>query len=239
MRWIAASLVVINIGIFIYFELFQSASVADSGASSSGNVPALSSNSLVLLGEVSDSISSSDSVSDEPGSQVSPEPRPRKPSAGLCSLVGPFEKLLSAEFFQEELNNRELRSEIRSILISSETQYWLHLPSLGSRKEALRKLSELQQKGIDSYVIPSGDLANGISLGVFSVEDRAKAMQAKIVNQGYQPEVVAVPKEQREIWLYLAAGESGKLSDEQWVELLSSSKYLQKRQNLCSDVASG
>ena len=233
MRWIVVSLLALNGLVFVYFQL--SADAAPSAAASlkeaatSVNSDPLS---VVLLSE---------QPRDRSVASVRIKPTNKSveaPVQPLCTLVGSFKRLLKAEYLVERLAALGLVAEVKNLVVASDSGYWLYLPPEVSRKEALRRLSELQGRGIDSYVIPSGNLANGISLGMFSQQDRAQAMQKQIKKQGYQSQIVNVPREQKEIWVFLPQGEAAKLSDERWLELLSSEDYLQKRQNLCADVAS-
>lgn len=237
MRWIVASLVMLNMVVFVYFQLF--AEVARLDIESGVAAPALNSvKSVTLLSEVSlpDKVESVRVTSPVPAPPaVDQFPAVDEP---LCTLVGAFKRLLKAEYFVERLESLGLSAQIKNVVVNSQPGYWLHLPPEKSRKEALRRLSELQRRGVDSYVIPSGNLANGISLGMFSNKERAEAMLASVVAQGYQPKIVNVPREQKEIWAFLPQGEAAKLSDERWAELLSSEEYIQKRQNVCSDLAS-
>ncbi|MBX2809908.1 MAG: SPOR domain-containing protein [Cellvibrionaceae bacterium] len=232
MQWIVASLVIVNVIVFVYFQLFVEAPPLGeaSGVGSSLSVDAAP--LLVLLDEVNGLPSGARSHDAVAKTAIKPKP------PLLCTLVGPFEKLLSAEYFIESLSAESISAEIKNIVVTSDEGYWLHLAPESSRKEALRRLSELQRQGIDSYVIPSGNLANGISLGMFSRRERAQAMKDQVREQGYKPIITAIAREEKEIWVFLNAGEASKLSDLRWSELLSSAQYLQKRQNLCSDIAS-
>lgn len=238
MRLIVVSLVLLNIGVFVYFQLFAEKSALDVSAVSTPSAVE-SIKTVVLLSEVAvadkvESIRLAPKALSIPISTAQPlvinEP--------LCTLVGSFKRLLKAEYFVERLQSLGLSAQVKNLVVNSEPGYWLHLPPEKSRKEALRRLSELQRRGIDSYVIPSGNLANGISLGMFSDKQRAEAMKDKVGSQGYTSEIVSVPREQKEIWVFLPQGEAAKLDDERWAELLSSEEYMQKRQNVCSDVAS-
>lgn len=228
MRWIVASLLVMNISAFIYFWLFSGAESAPAAALADKR---LADNlSITLLSE---------KVDVEPVAQPVPEP-PAQPQVAppVCTLVGSFKTLLKAEYFAEALLALGLRAEVKRVAVESDSGYWLYLPPEASRKEALRRLSELQARGVDSYVIPSGNLVNGISLGMFSRRERAEIMLERIKRQGYRPQIVAVPRKVQEIWVFLGQGEAAKLSDKRWLELLSSADYIQKRQNLCADLAS-
>ena len=234
MRWIVISLLVVNAGVFIYAQFFlakktnveQASGVMTSSSHGSQE-------SITLLIEAKSSNTDIQSIA------AVPEESSVKPvRQSLCTLVGPFPKLLSAEYFLEQLQSLDVNAEIRSIVVVSEPGYWLHLLPEKSRKEALRRLSELQARGIDSYVIPDGDLANGISLGMFSDEGGAKVMAKSIQEQGYKPEIIGVPREQKELWVFLPEGEAPKIGDEKWLKLISAEDLLQKRQNVCTDLAS-
>jgi len=237
MRWIVASLVVLNIAVFVYFQLFAKKESSDSIVKPVA--PVLGSiESVVLLSEVKGSVPVESIKVESPTVRPEMLPKPFEIDEPLCTLVGSFKRLLKAEYFVERLQSLGLSAEVKNLVVDSQPGYWLHLPPEKSRKEALRRLSELQRRGIDSYVIPSGNLANGISLGMFSSKERAESMMSSVSAQGYKPQIVDVPREQKEIWAFLPQGEAAKLSDERWSELLSSEEYIQKRQNVCSDVAS-
>ena len=229
MRWVMASLLIVNIVVFVYFLLFSKVEPFDVAATTKDESHIAS---IKLLSEIESGSSLAavrTSLSREVDSPAIIEP--------ICTLVGSFEKESKAESFVERLLGLGLEAEVKNILVEGDPRYWLHLPPEASRKEALRRLSELQVKGIDSYVIPSGSLANGVSLGMFSKKDRAEVMFKKVEKQGYSPQIASVPRETKEIWVFLKQGEAAKLTRKRWAELLSSGDYIQKRQNLCADVA--
>jgi hypothetical protein len=240
MRWIVVSLALLNIGAFVYFQLFANKSSSGLSAVSIGSPVVDSDKAIVLLSEVvvTDKVESIRVASPKPLSSPSTVRRGLVSGEPLCTLVGAFKRLLKAEYFVERLLSWGLSAQVKNLVVNSQSGYWLHLPPEKSRKDALRRLSELQSRGIDSYVIPSGSLANGISLGMFSNQERADAMLVNVSAQGYKPKIVSVPREQKEVWAFLSQGEAAKLSDERWAELLSTEEYIQKRQILCSDVAS-
>jgi cell division protein FtsN len=254
MRWIVASLIVINILAFVYFQLFSNTPVNEASVNVQSSPQ--SSPSLTLLAEkqlddivpeeeqqpeqeqVAENSESPVAVPDLSETATDDGFMPSVNGEPICTLVGAFDRQLKAEYFVERLLALGLNSEIKNIAVEIETWYWLYLPPEPSRKEALRRLSEVQSRGIESYVVPTGRLANAISLGTFSKLDLAEAMKADVIKQGYKPEITEVPREQKEIWVFLPQGEAAKISPERWAELLSSQDYLQKRQNLCADVAS-
>lgn len=169
--------------------------------------------------------------------RVAPEPAPATRPV-QCTLVGPFKKLLPAEYFVEHLQAQKIASRVAVLEVPGTPNYWVYQKPESSRKAALRRLHELQAKGIDSFVIPKGDLENGISFGVFSDRKRAETLAAEIRGRGYAAEVRPRPRTFEEIWVSLTAAEAGKISGESWLKLLNREPGLEKRENLCPPVAS-
>jgi hypothetical protein len=254
MRWIFFTLLVANIATFSYLYFVPqghrpslvNARLVDTPVDSAGVA------SLVLVNEQASKQQPIESirlkrrakqvvglpvvVGSVDDSAVEVDTRPT--SRSLCTLVGAFSGQSKADYFVEKLAVWGVEAKVKNLLVSTTVGFWLYLPPLASRKELLRRLSELQRQGVDSYVIPDGRLANGISLGLFSEETRAESLKNSIAKLGYQPEIAEVPREKREVWIFLLKGESAKITDEKWSELLSGKDLLQKQQNLCSDVAS-
>jgi hypothetical protein len=155
-----------------------------------------------------------------------------------CVRVGAFIDMEEAKYFVAKLAAKGIRSEVKNVLVSTTVGFWLHLLPLSSKKALRRRLAELQRQGIDSYTIPDGELANGISLGMFSERQRAKSLQKSISQLGYRPEIAEVPREKREPWVFVLEGEEQKISDQMWFEWLSVKELAKKQEILCSDVAS-
>jgi hypothetical protein len=158
--------------------------------------------------------------------------------AEKCELIGPFAELLHAEYLVERLTALEVASTVKQVEIADGNNYWVYLKPEMSEKEALRRLSEIQQaKAIDSYIIPSGELANGISFGQFSSEKDAAAKAEEIRAQGYAAEIKEVPKSHNETWVEVREKVGQKINEEKWLSLLKEEKAIERRQNYCLGVA--
>lgn len=158
--------------------------------------------------------------------------------AEKCELIGPFAELLHAEYLVERLTALEVASAIKQVEIADGKNYWVYLKPEMSEKEALRRLSEIQQaKAIDSYIIPSGELANGISFGQFASEKEAADKAEQIRAQGYAAEIKEVPKSHNETWVEVHQKLGQKMSEEKWLSLLKEEKAIERRQNYCLGVA--
>lgn len=160
-------------------------------------------------------------------------------SAGpICTLVGPYIDSDQGAIVRERLRSLGVESNLQSLEIAAGESFWVYLPPEPSQEGALRKLHELQAKKIDSYVIPKGDLANGISFGVFTQKPLAEQKIVDMHRQGYQAELKSIPRTQKELWLLLGPGQATRVALSVWAELVPKESGQEIRQNLCSAVAS-
>lgn len=248
MRAIFLTLVVANL--VALGVLWWQSGTAEPPAAAAANRPASTAAPLQLLSELQGErsaqipVSERQRVVDEP---VAPGRTTTEAASGtapadrgepLCTLVGPFSKHLPAEYFVEHLQALEVAASVVVLEVPGKPNYWVYQKPEASRKAALRRLHELQAKGIDSFVIPKGDLENGISFGVFSEIKRAEARAVEIRALGYAAEVRPRPRTFEEIWVSLGSGEAAKIGRESWLELLNRESGLEKRENFCPAVAS-
>lgn len=225
MRWIFISLVLANVGYFLLWWLPEPAQEAKPVASVVSTEEGIG--KLELLAEMDEKPVErlALSVGDDSGE-------------ALCTLVGPFSELVVAENTIENLQALEISLSLQNIEVPEGSSYWVYLPPEESRKTALRKLRELQAKGIDSYVIPKGDLANGISFGMFSRKVLADRRLEDMKSQGYGAKLHEVKRSHSEVWVMLDAGESEKVSEDFWQTLAEREESLERRENFCLGVAS-
>lgn len=165
-------------------------------------------------------------------------PSPGRQSSALCTMVGPFGDLSSADRFVARLKVLDVRAFVQNMELPAGTGYWVHLPSFGSQQDAKRVLAQLHSEGVDSHIITRGRLANGISLGVFSREEEALLRVSELASLGWQPEIVKIDRPHREVWVMFAEGEEQKIARNTWSEWLDNKKSFEERQNYCLDVAS-
>jgi len=251
MRFICFTLLIVNVcfAIYVYRVVALEPVVVSVGE------PALelrSSDSLILLNEIekkpivetvrlreSANVASQSSGSlSESSEGVAISASQSSEATNMCMRAGAFSSMADANDFVEKLSEGGVKSTVKNVLVSTTVGFWLHLPPLPSSKELRRRLAELQRQGVDSYAIPDGELANGVSLGMFSEQQRAESLQKSISQLGYRPKIAEVPREKRELWVFLLKGEEQKVSDEMWFKWLSVNNLPKKQEILCSDVAS-
>ncbi len=232
MRAILTVLVVVNLLLLVlhWAGVFteQKMPHTESAAALSGDAPA-----LTLLSEAEGGLSAVDrSAERESGADPVADALP------LCTLVGPFAERSVAESLGQRLQALDVSAEIRDLEVSDGQGYWVYLAPELSQREALRRLHELQAKQIDSYVIPRGELANGISFGMFSRQALAQARKEELQGLGYDARIREVERTHRETWVVMPVLQARALADRLWEELLAGHPETTLRQNLCPGVAS-
>ncbi len=205
--------------------------------------------SLVLLSErVSDKPDEGGRVND--GEKAAPDAIQTKalteqtrqsvsePELDMCWLIGPFQEVISGKQVINRLSALDIKLALQSIEIVGKTDYWVHLQPQLSRKAAIKLLRELQAKKIDSFLITEGELADGISLGFFTSEERAKNVLQERIKQGYEAKIKQVPRTHTELWAVFERGEYSKFSDTLWEKIKQGNKGLERRKNYCDKIAS-
>lgn len=156
----------------------------------------------------------------------------------LCDLLGTFESVQKADYMVERLAALDVTGKVQELEVASGIRYWVYLSPEISKKEALRRLHELQAKGIDSYVIPKGELANGISFGLFNQQQGAVARQKEVKLLGYDASIKEVEHTHKEIWVLINPQDAENLDEFTWASLKKYESGIERRQNYCLGVAS-
>ena len=262
MRWIFFSLLLINIAVLAWGVVARSSETESAGRqpSDSGAVSGLpfkAAATLVLLDEAVDgglSVAGAGGAFDvvqppaatselasgaQPSNAPVEAPIPMRDGKPLCEMVGPFAGRDAAAGFVERLAaTYEIGSAVRELELPAGSRYQVYLLPEDSYRSALRRLSELQAKKVDSYIIPSGEFENGISLGMFSQQKLAKQHAADMKAIGLAPRMKEIERTYWEIWVMLNPGEGGKMTSLAWERVLEGLDLPERRQNFCLDVAS-
>jgi hypothetical protein len=234
MRWIFISLVLAN---FAYFG-FQYLSAEKVGEKSAEKAELKRGDGdlgqkLVMLSEVQESelkqlLAAKERLLLSEGEKVDGD--------RLCTLVGPFDALLSAEYFSERLLSLDIVANVEQVEVPGHEGFWVYQEAQLSRKAALRRLYEFQAKGVDSYIIPRGELENGISFGIYPSEEEAQLRRQEIADLGFDAEIKAAERSFEEIWLVLKPDEAVKADEEMWLSLLGPEDGVELLQNFCPET---
>lgn len=120
-----------------------------------------------------------------------------------CPALGPFPGEAPARDVAAVLSAGGFAAAPRSVNVPSATVYWVYLPPAAGREAALRRLRELHSRGIESFVVASGEDANAISLGTFQSRDSALGVQSRMMAAGYPAEIRPQVKDLRQFWVVL------------------------------------
>lgn len=209
MRWLFVLLLLMNIGLFAWQHR-----LAPSGSSElpllagqAERAPVQAVQGLTLMAEAESS---------RPQSQASFA----ADNAAHCLVLGGFDAVERARQLEQRLLSLDLGVRVVAIEASFGADHWVYIPPLASRQASLRQLRELQARGIDSYLITEGELANGILLGVFPRLDSAVGIAEKLRAAGYAPQVRELPRVYQEYWVRVG-GKSRRLVDDAMLARLS------------------
>lgn len=188
MRWIFYSLLVVNL-VYLGVQVVKSLAPQEPSVSLRMSGQPSGGERLVLLSE-------------------SPQPvraDARRAGAGsVCAVVGPWESRDAALAGSIQLKAVGLPGRVRALNIQKDRLNWVYLPPYGDRERALRVLQELQDRGVDSFIVKEGEDANAISLGYFSSAESAEGLRVKMRNAGYPAFVRETSRAVTEYWVYLA-----------------------------------
>lgn len=217
MRWILLLLVLVNLGYFAW-ETYTGTSVPVRDA---GVVKVIQKSGLppVLLVSEKPATGSANTERKEPAAE-------REAGQGKIVLGG-FDSRERIEALRQRLLSLGLDGRIVEQSLDAEMEYWVYLPPLASRAATLRLLRELQARKVDGFLIAQGELANGISLGIFPREDSAKAVQVRLLNAGYQAQIKMISRQQSAYWFEVSGESQRLLDDEMLKELLDDFEGLQ------------
>ena len=138
-------------------------------------------------------------MSDAP---TEPDPAAKDLSSWHCFAFGPFEKQNEAEDVADRLDVLVVDIQGREELREKQVGYWVLIPPQRSRQAARRKVQELMDAGIkDVWRFTKGDLANSISLGLFSNRAPAERHRRAVSRKGFAAEVRPRIIDETSYWL--------------------------------------
>jgi len=155
----------------------------------------------------------------------------------LCVMLGAFSARAEVDQLQQRLLAVDVPAELITREVVTTTDYWLVMAVSGGSQGALARLSLLQERGIDSFVITRGRLAGNLSLGVFSQQEYAAARQAQLEAEGYEVRIEAVEKS-RDQYLLQVPPQARRLLDQAMLARLRKDfPAMQHQYQTCDGVA--
>ena len=208
---------------------------------------------LVLLSELSvDALEENSELDYEPEASadeisdlasIEPQETPEIPAIALedevsdtaCLAVGDFENITVTNALLSELRQQGLQARIE-LIEQTDSEYRVYMPPFTSDAAARQTLANLLENGIDSFLITDGDLAQGISLGVFTVQNSAFRLQEELASEGYATNIQETVLSNTEFWIVINSAAGSEL-EALWQTMQNNRPSLKQSENLCQIVA--
>lgn len=131
--------------------------------------------------------------------------------APSCVALGPFTTPEDVRRAREALSGQARRMRSRQEQVNQSHGWWVYLPAMATRAQALTRARELAEHHIDDYfVVSSGEQPNTISLGLFKDQGNARKRRAEVIAAGFPAQVTERSETVAEYWLDLVLpGDAG------------------------------
>jgi hypothetical protein len=175
MRWGFAVLVLANIGLLMWATWYRE------GVSEVRQPnPVFHPEQMVPLSTPGVALQARKNESVRP-SLIAAKPRPR------CVSIGPFVSMQLADKAQARLTEVQQVATRRNEERKLESGYWVYLAPFDNRKQAERRLKEVERLGVrDVLIMPDADGNPAISLGLFTQADNAQKRLQELAEKGVQ-----------------------------------------------------
>ncbi|MBN8481057.1 MAG: SPOR domain-containing protein [Xanthomonadales bacterium] len=122
-----------------------------------------------------------------------------------CRSIGPFATQSDMRAAMQALAPHARRIQFRNARATQSRGYWVYLPAMKTREEALGIARALSAKSVrDYYVVTAGEQQNTVSLGLFREQANAERRRAEIVGMGFPAQVVQRTEELPVYWIDFA-----------------------------------
>ncbi len=172
---------------------------------------------------------------------VSEVPLPEIPTTApqSCISLGVFNNTGESDFLVSALLERGMQARAELVETEQSRGFRVFMPPFNSPAAARQTLDTLQAEGIESFIITTGNLSGGISLGVFSQQSLAIALQERLAGAGYATSIEEVVTAGNEIWVTIEGLSQALLEGSELLDLLTEGLDLEVVEKPCEIIASG
>lgn len=122
-----------------------------------------------------------------------------------CRSIGPFATQADMRAAMNKLTTRVRRIQYREARTTQPRGYWVFIPAMASREQALGVARQLSARGVrDYYVVTAGDQQNTISLGLFREQANAERRRTEIAGLGFAPQMLQRTEDLPVYWVDFA-----------------------------------
>ena len=133
-----------------------------------------------------------------------------------CYSVGAFNSRSEIRPILDVLKTEVIKIRTRKVISTQEAGYWVFIPAMRSREEALKVGRQLSQNNIkDYYVVTGGENENTLSLGLYRDSQNADSRLQELLSKGFNAEKQVKVEQWPEFWLdyAIASDQLGNLVD--------------------------
>ncbi|MFT5448432.1 MAG: hypothetical protein ACI9DC_003616 [Gammaproteobacteria bacterium] len=128
------------------------------------------------------------------------------PALRACLTLGPLTADAPVQEMSRWLTQAGATVDVRTDERREVALYWVFFPPRTSRALAVAEVARLRGEGVtDVIAVPKGDMANAVSLGVFSRTDSRDRRVREMNQRGYQPSVSPRYRVKRASWVDVSA----------------------------------
>jgi len=167
----------------------------------------------------------------------------RRPIAGEavpvnCLSLGVFNNTEESDFLVSALLERGLQARVELQQSGQVSSFRVYMPPFNSGAAARQTLEKLQDEGFDSFIITTGEYSGGISLGLFTDEQRALVLQENLAASGYATSIENISTATNEIWVTIEGLSQALLEGSDLLDLLSEGLDLEVIEKPCEMLVS-
>ena len=167
----------------------------------------------------------------------------RRPIAGEavpvnCLSLGVFNNTEGSDFLVSALLERGLQARVELQQSGQVSSFRVYMPPFNSGAAARQTLEKLQDEGFDSFIITTGEYSGGISLGLFTDEQRALVLQENLAASGYATSIENISTATNEIWVTIEGLSQALLEGSDLLDLLSEGLDLEVIEKPCEMLVS-
>ncbi|NIR28232.1 MAG: SPOR domain-containing protein [Gammaproteobacteria bacterium] len=203
MRWIFSLLLLTNVVFFLW--QFQAKQSPPAGRPTADQPIPGHVNRLLRLSEVDRTQLRVRSLARAREPDASSDDTPEDTTAEalpVCYTVGPLQDEDRIAQVDVWLSERDGATSLRVGEWREVNTYWVYLPPFPSVGEAKAQQARMREQGIsDIYVIPGGNMAGAVSLGLYSQRRTLERRMQQLHDKGYSPEVQPRYKTTKASWI--------------------------------------
>jgi len=115
----------------------------------------------------------------------------------VCASMGPFGAKATAADLAQRLRKLGIEVQLSEREMNAAPDYLVYVGPQPSRSAARRLMTQFQAQALEAHIISAGRLENALSLGVFTRQPLALALQQKLKERGFDAKIGPLKRQRR------------------------------------------